>query len=137
MSEAGAGSLLRALETRHAERLSLVTGFLKGGVDLCRLRAKQLAADGRARRRAAGLRTLRSLLGSTGREGSSGVKAALLLYVPPALRGVLHGLAALGPDPIALQVRLCIGTVRHGRLGVEGGRIDGEFQQVFAISSGR
>lgn len=107
VSEAGgAGSLLRALETRHAERLSLVTGFLKGGVDLCRLRASQIAADERARRRAAGLRALRSLLGSTGREGSSGVKAALLLYVPPALRGVLHGLAALGPDPIALQVRV-------------------------------
>ena len=101
---AGAGSLLRMLETGHAERLSLVMGFLKGGVDLCRLRATQVAADERARRRAAGLRALRSLLGSTGREGSSGVKAALLLYVPPALRGVLHGLAALGPDPIALQV---------------------------------
>lgn len=104
VSEAGAGSLLRALETRHSERLSLVMGFLKAGVDLCRLRATQIAADERARRRAAGLRALRSLLGSTGREGSSGVKAALLLYVPPALRGVLHGLAALGPDPIALQV---------------------------------
>lgn len=105
-SEAGSGSLLRALEMRHAERLSLVMGFLKGGIDLCRLRAAQIAADGRARRRAAGLIALRSLLAATGREGSSGVKAALLLYVPPALRGVLHGLAALGPDPIALQVRL-------------------------------
>lgn len=104
VSEAGSGSLVRALETRHAERLTLVMGFLKGGVDLCRLRAAQLAADGRARRRAAGLTALRSLLGTMGREGSSGVKAALLLYVPPALRGVLHGLAALGPDPIALQV---------------------------------
>lgn len=104
VAEAGAGSLLRALETRHSERLSLVMGFLKAGVDLCRLRATQIAADERAKRRAAGLRALRSLLGSTGREGSSGVKAALLLYVPPALRGVLHGLAALGPDPIALQV---------------------------------
>lgn len=104
MSEAGGGSLLRALETRLAEQLSLVTGFLKGDVDLCRLRAAQLAADTRARRRVAGFTALRSLLGSTGREGSSGVKAALLLYVPPALRGVLHGLAALGPDAIALQV---------------------------------
>lgn len=103
-SEAGSGSLLRVLETRHAERLSLVMGFLKGGVDLCRLRAAQLAADERARRRVAGLTALRSLLAATGREGSSGIKAALLLYVPPALRGVLHGLAALGPDPIALQV---------------------------------
>lgn len=106
VAEAGGGSLVRALETRHAERLSLVMGFLKGGVDLCRLRATQMAVDERAKRRAAGLRALRSLLGSTGREGSSGVKAALLLYVPPALRGVLHGLAALGPDPIALQVRV-------------------------------
>lgn len=104
-SEACSGSLLRVLETRHAERLSLVMGFLKSGVDLCRLRAGQLAADGRARRRASGLTALRSLLAATGREGSSGVKAALLLYVPPSLRGVLHGLAALGPDPIALQVR--------------------------------
>lgn len=104
-SEACSGSLLRVLETRHAERLSLVMGFLKAGVDLCRLRAGQLAADGRAKRRAAGLTALRSLLAATGREGSSGVKAALLLYVPPSLRGVLHGLAALGPDPIALQVR--------------------------------
>lgn len=104
MTEAGGGSLLRALETRLAERLSLVTGFLKGDVDLCRLRAAQLAADTRARRRVSGFTALRSLLGSTGREGSSGVKAALLLYVPPALRGVLHGLAALGPDAIALQV---------------------------------
>ena len=111
LSEAGAGSLLRALETRHAEWLSLVTGFLKGGVDLCGLRAKQLAAGIRANQRAAGLRALRLLLGSTGREGSSGVKAALLLYVPPALRGVLHGLAALGPDPIALQVRVCMLTL--------------------------
>lgn len=101
---AGAGSLLRSLETRHAERLSLVMGFLKGGTDLCGLRAAQLAADARAKRRAAGLTALRSLLGATGQEGSSGVKTALLLYVPPALRGVLHGLAALGPDPIALQV---------------------------------
>lgn len=105
-SEAGSGSLLRALETRHAEGLSLIMGFLKSSVDLCRLRAGQLAVDSRAKRRAAGLTALRSLLAATGREGSSGVKAALLLYVPPALRGVLHGLAALGPDPIALQVRM-------------------------------
>ena len=105
MLDPGGGSLLRALETRHTERLSLVMGFLKGCVDLCRLRAAQLAVDARAHRRAAGLTMLRSLLGTTGREGSSGVKAALLLYVPPALRGVLHGLAALGPDAIALQVR--------------------------------
>lgn len=106
-AEPGAGggsSLLRVLETRHADRLSLVTGFLKGGVDLCRLRAAQLAADARAKRRAAGLTALRALLEATGREGSSGVKVALLLYVPPALRGVLHALASLGPDPIALQV---------------------------------
>lgn len=115
VAEPGAGSLLRALEGRHAERLSLVMGFLKGGVSLCQLRAAQLAADGRARRRAAGLRVLRSLLGATGREGSSGVKAALLLYVPPALRGVLHGLAALGPDPIALQV--CVVFVSCGSSG--------------------
>ncbi|CAM9226400.1 unnamed protein product, partial [Sphacelaria rigidula] len=97
-SESCSGSLLRALETRHAERLALVMGFLKAGVDLCQLRAGQLAAEGRAKRRAAGLTALRSLLAATGQEGSSGVKTALLLYVPPSLRGVLHGLAALGPD---------------------------------------
>ncbi|CAN0365514.1 unnamed protein product, partial [Discosporangium mesarthrocarpum] len=116
-SDAGGGSLVRALEGKLADCLSLVTAFLKDSIDLCGLRAAQVAADERAGRRAEGMLALRSLLGvSGGCEGfSSGVKLALLLHLPPALRGMLHGLAALGPDSIALQV-----VLEAARSGVSG-----------------
>jgi hypothetical protein len=61
------------------------------------------AAAQRAQRRALGLHTLKSLLTCVS-ECASGVKCALLLYLPPAMRGLLQRLAALGPDAIALRI---------------------------------
>ncbi|CAM9265824.1 unnamed protein product, partial [Phaeothamnion confervicola] len=117
--------LIRHLEERQAETLALVTAFLKSPLDLPSLRAAQEAATQRAYLRETGLRALRGLLetsggigggyggssfagigggfGGGGGRGLPGARAALLLQLPAALRGVLHFRASLGPDVVSLR----------------------------------
>ncbi|CAM9487551.1 unnamed protein product [Chrysoparadoxa australica] len=86
-----------------AQMLALVARFLRGPADVLALRSAQQAVEARARMREQGLCLLRSMLAAASAENSSGIKCALLLYLPPALRGLLQRLVALGPDSVALR----------------------------------